>query len=465
MDVKINQKEIKEVASNIQNIYSEYSKFLGDHNPFSKFSIGAGYYVWQLPDGEWKRLSDANAIEAAEVRKLMVARQGEVRSISDAKTAEKLFTVPSEEYVFYRLEGPEPRLMLAAWAFKWPARQKMRTGDKKNIVKPHPISIAFVFDGVRMPARSFFIRSSKGQWGAQVTNDKGVFNFPSLQAGKEVNLKDKETDREFDFIVSESQDYYEFDLTEYTDLLVSVKQDMMPVAGETVKITFRNKEYNGVTMPDGNVLFSFPLWEGKEIKAMVREESQIIYLKRNGNEITFNFKSEQPPIVPTVEAPPVEEPPIEDTPVEEPPVEYPPVEELPVEEPPVEDTPVEEPAELQINITVTRVDGSPMSNASLVFNQKNHPSHSVKLDKSGHTTLPPSLFEWGKEITTDITDGTRPTGPVKLILEEGEYDYLLHERENEYRKKFLWKQLLTLICLGGICVALWILLTGIFNSI
>ena len=98
-------------GQDIQEIYKKLCESLGDNNPFAKFSIGNGFFVWSHPSGQWQCLADADGIEQEMVNNAIVELHKEVARKVGEKTADAIFTVPDESYIFYNNEGSDIKLL------------------------------------------------------------------------------------------------------------------------------------------------------------------------------------------------------------------------------------------------------------------------------------------------------------------------------------------------------------------
>lgn len=434
MEVKINKRDLHPVAKGIEGIFAEYEKLLGSHNPFSQFQLGAGFYVWSLPDsGNWTKLTDAPADEAQRVRQLMLERKNEVAAKANQATADKLFTVPTDEFVYYDLSGSEPQLKLTAWAFKWPARNNLMDKEIRR-QKAHPVSVAFTYDGTRLPNYPFKIKN-RNKLEDRVTGTDGLCTFPSVQPGNTLFLHDDNTGKDHELLVDVETSVHEFDVTEYTDVSVKVSQDGQPVAGEDVKLNYKNHSYTLQTDADGLATFSVPYFDGETATANVRDEIKSQAVSNSTPTIEFNF-----------ETPVVAPPHIPEEKPEEP-------------EEPAQD-PKPEPEPELINLTVLRTDGRPMANATLTLRQEGHPDQTMRTADDGSVHFAPAIFNFGQPISVTITDGTRNIDPVELTLDEGEYDYELHEQEPAGSN--ILGQILAIMLVAGLSALTWFGLEKVF---
>ena len=293
-------------GQSMQELYKKLSGTLGDNNPFAKFSIGNGFYVWSHPSDQWLCLADATTLEQDIVNKAIVELHKQVAAKVGEKTADAIFTVPDESYIFYNNEGGATQLLFTGWGFKKPVRTSGH-GEKEKVEKRMPVDICFTYDGERILNYEFGLQIPK-QLKQLKTNGEGLYHFNNLKVGEAYTLKNLKTGREFELSVQEGQTLYEFDVTEYTSIDVSATIDGEPLADESLTV-----DYNGKTIPlytDGNgtAQIQVALHEGLPFNAAMRDQIQSGTLATNGNVLTFAFESEKPiPDIP--EVPPI--PPVE----------------------------------------------------------------------------------------------------------------------------------------------------------
>ena len=89
---------VKDVHQYIKQDYPELYKALcsklGESNPFAKFSIGAGNYVWSDNRCKWNRMIDASELKQSIIHESLNQTKADVATIIGSKTAEALFTTP-----------------------------------------------------------------------------------------------------------------------------------------------------------------------------------------------------------------------------------------------------------------------------------------------------------------------------------------------------------------------------------
>ncbi len=286
-------------GQDIQEIYKKLCESLGDNNPFAKFSIGNGFFVWSHPSGQWQCLADADGIEQEMVNNAIVELHKEVARKVGEKTADAIFTVPDESYIFYNNEGSDIKLLYTGWGFKKPVRTVGRP-DIGEVEKRMPVDICFTFDGERLPNYEFGLQLPK-QLKQLHTSPEGLYHFNNLKVGESYFFKDLKTRRDFALVVEEGKSLYEFDVTAYANIEVKATLDGEPLANERLTIDYNGKTIELATGEMGKTMTQVPLREGTPFNVTMRDNTQNGSLQPEGNLMTFEFESEKPPLPPVIE--------------------------------------------------------------------------------------------------------------------------------------------------------------------
>ena len=286
-------------GQDIQELYKKLSEALGDNNPFAKFSIGSGFYVWSHPSGQWQCLADAEGIEQEMVNSAIVELHKQVAKKVGEKTADAIFTVPDESYIFYNNDGSGVKLLYTGWGFKKPVRTIGRP-DIDSVEKRIPVDICFSFDGERLPDYEFGIQLPK-QLKQLKTNEEGLYHFNNLKVGENYLFKDLKSGRDFTLVVEEGKSLYEFDVTTYTNIEVKATIDGQPLADEPLTIDYNGQTISLTTGEMGTIGTQVTLRPGEPFTATMRDNTQSGVLEPEGNLVTFEFESEKPPLPPIIE--------------------------------------------------------------------------------------------------------------------------------------------------------------------
>lgn len=286
---------VKDVHQYIKQDYPELYKTLcsklGDSNPFAKFSIGAGNYVWSDNRCRWSRMIDASELKQSIIHDSLNQVKADVATIIGSKTADALFTTPDDSYIYYNDDNGEVKILVAGWGFKKPVRvvsgPQISTVSQKN-----PISISFSYDGERLKNYEFGLRLAK-QIKRLNTDSSGLYVFDDLKIGENYVITDISSNKDFSLNVLEGQSLYEYDVTRYSTLDVSAICDDQPIIGETVGIAYHGKKYDITTDGNGHGTIKLPLYSGETITASMRDKNESTHISDNGGEIEFVFKTER----------------------------------------------------------------------------------------------------------------------------------------------------------------------------
>lgn len=508
---------VKDVHQYIKQDYSElYTSLcskLGEINPFAKFSIGAGDYVWSDNRCQWRRMTDASELKQSMIHESLNQIREEVAGKIGTKTMEALFTIPDASYIYYNDDDDEIRVLVTGWGFKKPVRIKP-VPDTSSLNKKNPVSISFSYDGVRLQNYEFGLRLVK-QVKRLSTDANGLYHFENLKVGEHYMITDINSGEDFDLDIIEGQSLYDYDVTRYSVLSVSATCDGLPVIGEKVEISYHGKQYDMVTGEDGMARFQLPLYDGEVAIASMRDKSENAQISETGENIEFIFITEKEhedmadsevpsdeddePILPANLFNPHilvqrENGEIADN--------YP----LSVEyagetnayssnsegivslsdveggqsmvvtdgnnpdntEEYILDTEQDEyvfivpdgESEMpkEIKVMFRNLEGNPIVCKSVIFRQESTPDLEVQLDDNGDTYISGGTFKINSPISVQINGWTNKEQyyPIPVTFEENEYEYLLQEREPKYLLS--WKTVLPEIFVVLVVAAfLWLL--------
>ena len=282
---------IKDVHKYIKQDYPELYKTLcsklGENNPFAKFSIGAGNYVWSDNRCQWSRMIDASELKQSIIIDSLNQTKADVAAIIGIKTAEALFS-----YIYYNDNNGEVKILVTGWGFKKPVRvvvgPETTTTSHKN-----PISISFSYDGDRLKNYEFGLRLAK-QVKRLSTDGSGLYVFDNLKVGENYVVTEINSGQDFQLNIIEGQSLYDFDVTRYSTLNVSAVSDDQPIIGESVEILYHGKRYDTTTDGNGHATIQLPLYDGESVTASMRDKSESTRISETGGSIEFVFKTEKP---------------------------------------------------------------------------------------------------------------------------------------------------------------------------
>ena len=508
---------VKDVHQYIKQDYSElYTSLcskLGEINPFAKFSIGAGDYVWSDNRCQWHRMTDASELKQSIIHESLNHIREEVAGKIGTKTAEALFTIPDASYIYYNDDDDEIRVLVTGWGFKKPVRIKTAP-DTSSLNKKNPVSISFSYDGVRLENYEFGLRLAK-QVKRLTTGTDGLFHFDNLKVGERYVVTDINSGEDFVLNIIEGQSLYDYDVTRYSVLSVSATCNGLPIKGEKVEISYHGKQYDMVTDEDGRARFQLPFYGGEVATASMRDKSENAQISETGENIEFIFiteKEHEEMVDPEVPSGEDDEPILpanlfnphilvqrengeiaDNYPLS---VEYAgdtneyssnsagivPLSEieggrsmvvtdgnnpdnteeyiLDTEQDEYVFIVPDEESEMpkEIKVMFRNLEGNPIECKSVIFRQECAPDLEVQLDDDGNTCIDEGTFKFNSPISVQINGWTNEEqySPIPVTFEENEYEYLLQEREPRYLSS--WKKLLPEIFIVLVVAALlWLL--------
>ena len=287
---------VKDIHKYINQDYSELYKTLcaklGVSNPFARFSIGAGNYVWLDNRCQWNRMIDASELKQSIIHESLSQTKAEVATKIGSKTAEALFTTPDNSYIYYNDDNGDVKILITGWGFKKPVRI-VSGPDTTTVPQKNPISISFSYDGERLKNYEFGLRLAK-QVKRLNTDNNGLYVFDNLKVGENYVVTDINNNKDFSLNIVEGQSLYDYDVTKYTTLDVSAISDDQPITGEVVGITYHGKKYDTTTNANGHATIQLPLYDGESVTASMRDKDECTRISGDGGKIEFVFKTEKP---------------------------------------------------------------------------------------------------------------------------------------------------------------------------
>lgn len=289
MERKSSVKEVhKVVQKDLSELYKTLSKKLGQENPFAKISIGSGYYLWSDNRCQWNQMVSANEFDKSIVQDALLKTKKDIVSLIGDQTADLLFTIPDNSYIYYNDDEGDVKILITGWGFRKPVRI---TGgrDDGGLRKNTPVALSFSYDGEKQPMYEFGVQIPT-QIKKFKTDKTGYYHFNNLTQ-KELFLKDFVTGKDFHLVVEEGRTEYDFDVTIYTKLLIKATLDNNPIVGEEISIQYYGKHYDVSTDANGSAIVHLPLHEDEQAIANLRDQAQSVTILPAGNCIDFAFET------------------------------------------------------------------------------------------------------------------------------------------------------------------------------
>lgn len=289
MERKSSIKDVhKVIQKDLTELYKTLNNKLGIDNPFAKFSIGGGFYLWSDIRCQWYQMISVDDFEQDIVRNALFQTKNDVAAKLGEKTAEMLFTTPDDSYIYYNDVNGQIRILVAGWGFNKPVRIS-GSGDVDELSKKDPITLSFSCDGDKLQNYEFGIQLPK-QVKRLRTDNAGLYKFSNLKVGDRFTIKDLRTNKDFILCVAEGQSHYDYDVTVYSTLSLKAEQGNQPIAGEEANITYNGKDYHVVTDVNGVASIKLPIHEGVSINAILREQTKSDVINADGNKMVFSFE-------------------------------------------------------------------------------------------------------------------------------------------------------------------------------
>lgn len=295
MEKKSSIKEVhKLVPQDYPELYKKISGILGDENPFAKFSIGAGNYIWSDNRCDWHQMIAWSSLKQEAVKEALANVRSQLITKFGEKQAELLLSIPDDGYIYFNDDEDEIKILITGWGFKKP----VRVGGKpiiEEILDKNPITIAFVYNGSRLPNYQFGIKLSNKARKLHTDAD-GLCHMGNLCEGEKYIVYDiLNGNKTYNLEIVSGQSHYDIDLTKHTQLSISALADEQSVANEQIDIQYHNSSYNVTTDANGNAVLEIPLYEGEQLSAILRDQTRYVTINSEGNHIDFVFKTTPPP--------------------------------------------------------------------------------------------------------------------------------------------------------------------------
>jgi hypothetical protein len=234
---------------------------------FVEPQAGAGFIQWSLPGEGWIPFSDIDETNKPAVAKEYKTRCDMLRNLfSNAPMLDPALTVPSEnEFVFFRQSGGGWEIALTAWGYKYvdfPKGNEISTWFVQE--EKQEVNIGFIWNKNLLGDMSFTLN---GQ--ARVTALDGLFRVGApIPVGNQFMLKTL-SGQEFQLTVEKGKADYVYDLTQYVQIEVDVKQDNAALPNQSCEVSFQDAKWNLVTDENGHASLSVALacdLEGKTLQ-------------------------------------------------------------------------------------------------------------------------------------------------------------------------------------------------------
>lgn len=298
---------IEQISNQLQSIAPKANLIFAEHQ------VGAGYLQWALPGSDWTAFPNGSDSQKDIVAQVYKERKAQMQSFLQGSFLKDIvFSVPSEDFIFFRQNGDGWDIALTAWGYKYP--NKPASGELDTWISKHDlqeVNIAFVWAGQTLPELSFKLSGY-----TRTTSLDGFMHVDGpLPVGKSYPIETL-TGQSFTLLVEKGRSDYIFDLTQYCQAEIIVCQDNTALSDYACEVDFGGSHTTLTTDASGRTLVQLPLKNDSLGQIAIPQppcivtcgaENQQQVPSRNGDVLSFvfNFKKEvpEPPIVDWFEAP------------------------------------------------------------------------------------------------------------------------------------------------------------------
>ena len=292
MERKSSVKDVhKLIGQDYPELYKALCEKLGESNPFAKFNIGVGCYVWSDNRCKWHCMIDASELKQSMIVETLCQVKIEVAGMIGQKTAEVLFTTPDDSFIYFNEDNGNVKILVTGWGFNKPVRVVAKP-DAIPVNQKNPIKLSFSYDGDHLKDYEFGLRLAK-QIKRLKTDSSGFYVFDNLKVGENYVVTDINSNRNFNLNIREGQSSYDFDVTDYSTLEISALSDGQPLAEEEARIDYHEKKYTLKTDENGHAAIQLPLYEGEVVIASMKDKIENTPMTKDGGKINFIFETEK----------------------------------------------------------------------------------------------------------------------------------------------------------------------------
>ncbi|MDD7319109.1 MAG: hypothetical protein SOZ80_02385 [Prevotella sp.] len=291
--MEIKKTEIKDLHNSINkdlpSLHKGLEKILGAKNPFAKFHIGNGFYIWTDTNDGWNNMKNASLKEQDSIRETIEELHRSLPQKVGERTAKSLLTFPDESYIHYKDIDGQLKILITGWGFKKPVTKSPKP-DNEALKEKQYINLSFSIDGEKQAGYKFRILYDK-QERSLVTDSNGLYTIENLKPGKVMVLTDG-NDIDHTVTIAKGQNDYDIDVTTLTTIKTKATQDGQPIVGEEVIIEYRGQSFNAQTDSDGETSTKVTVWDNAEVVAKMRNKEVCQTITREDNVLVFEFKTE-----------------------------------------------------------------------------------------------------------------------------------------------------------------------------
>ena len=302
MVVKINANEIYKITQSCS--CNEMEEIFGvlpqELQVFAKYKVGAGFYQWTLPGEGWIRLSDTDELDAIDVRNCLREKKESVRSILSSTSkinVDNIFTTPGDDYVFFKTDGSELNVVLAAWDYKFPVKPQaggVVLGGPKLAAK-QKVVLSFTETGGAASNYRFGYKTYTGRTKMAITDENGKFELGELLVGKSYSILPGNSTAPVVIVPEKGKQEYTIDITRAYTVNVSITKDGMLMDNCPVVLNYAGAIYNCNTS-GGKASVELPYSAGAACLISVEGEQRSVSLQYPETDVSFEFETQYFPV-------------------------------------------------------------------------------------------------------------------------------------------------------------------------
>ncbi|MGN0282451.1 MAG: hypothetical protein ACI4B3_09150 [Prevotella sp.] len=223
---------------------------------FAEHQVGAGYLQWALPGANWTAFSCGSNQQKVVIAQVYKERKNQMqKTLEGSFLKDVIFSVPSEDFIYFRQDAERLDIALTAWGYKYP--DKPATGELDTWISKQElqkVDIAFAWNGQTLPSFSFKLSGH-----TRITSQDGFLHVDGLlPVGSSYSIETL-MGQGFTLVVEKGKTEYIFDLTQYCQVEIAVSQDGNPLPNHVCDVSFGSFHETLTTDMEGHSQVRLPL--------------------------------------------------------------------------------------------------------------------------------------------------------------------------------------------------------------
>lgn len=223
---------------------------------FGSPSVGAGTLLWTLEGDDWIAFSDLDDTTKAQAAAIFNEKRGRtIDSLNGSSLTDSIFTVPDSKYIFFRKLDSTPEVAITCWGYRYPNLKdgaELETWIKK--LPKQKVIISFSWAGNKISDFPFKFNSYPRHTGLD-----GLFVVDQPLPVGSVYTLESMAGNNYELTVIQGKSDYDYDLTKYFSISITVEKDEVPLENQEINVTFANKTQRLNTDAMGKADLKLPL--------------------------------------------------------------------------------------------------------------------------------------------------------------------------------------------------------------